>query len=286
MGEVERAAAHLLAVDVVAPHADADGLATGALAARAPRNRGPTRWCGRFSRRPTGNRTVVRIGMVAMTLSLLVGESAAASITVATNVQRPALRVDARGYAEVSWTAAGRRQYLLVPPTGLFLPGGRLSRPDVSRANTAVAIPYRRVLRRTPDGRYWALQTWQVGFSKVIELRFSRWRGAPTHITLASHPSGETELLRGRATFQGRPVTGYSPTNAGKLILHSAFLDCFACGSGWLRFTARRTSSDGSFSATVPLNRRGTRYRVSITGPNRGATLAPDAAAVTPASAR
>jgi hypothetical protein len=216
-------------------------------------------------------------------LTLIAAESAASSITVATNVQRPALRVDALGNAEVSWTASGRRHYLLVPPTGRFLPGARLLGIDVSRASTAVAIPYRRVLRRTPDGRYWALQTWQVGFAKAIELRFSRWRGAPTRITLAAQPSGQTELLTGRATFQGRPVTGSSPTNAGKLILHSAFFDCFACGTPeWLRFTAKRTSGDGSFSVTVPLTRRGTKYRASITGPNRGTTLAPDAAAVAP----
>ena len=158
-----------------------------------------------------------------------------------------------------------------------------MARPDVSRASTAVAIPYRRVLRRTPDGRYWALQTWRVAFSKSTELRFSRWRGDPTRITLASQPSGNTELLRGRASFQGRGVTGSSPTNAGKPILHSGFLDCFACGAaGWLRFTAKRTSADGSFAVTVPLNRRGTKYRVSITGPNRGASLAPDAAATVP----
>ena len=225
----------------------------------------------------------MRTGIAVIGLLLLLGESAAASITVATNVQRPALRVDARGYAEVSWSAGGRREYLLVPPTGKFLPGGRLSRPDVSRASTAVAIPYLRVLRRTPDGRYWALQTWRVAFSKSTELRFSRWRGDPTRITLASQPSGNTELLTGRASFQGRAVTGSSPTNAGKLILHSAFFDCFACGAaGWLRFTARKTSADGSFAVTVPLNRRGTKYRVSITGPNRGASLAPDAAATVP----
>jgi hypothetical protein len=225
----------------------------------------------------------VRILLSVLLLIALGAGPAAASITVATNVQRPALRVDALGNAEVSWTAGGRRHYLLVPPAGRFVPGARLLRPDVSRATTAVAIPYRRVLRRTPDGGYWALQTWRVAFAKAIELRFSRWRGAPTRITLSAEPSGRTELLTGRATFQGRPVTGSSPTNAGTPILHSAFLDCFACGlPQWQRFAAKRTAADGSFAVTVPLTRRGTKYRVSITGPNRGATLAPDAAAVAP----
>jgi hypothetical protein len=221
----------------------------------------------------------------ATALCVLAPAAAAGSITVATNVQRPALRVDAKGNAEVSWTAGGRSQYLLVPPTGRFLPGGRLPGPDVSHATTSVALPYRRVLRQTPDGRLWALQTWQVAFSKAVELRFSRWRGTPTQVTLAAALSWKTELLQGRATFQGRPVTGTSPTNAGTPILLAGFFDCSGCGApGWVRWGAKRTAANGSFAITVPLSRRGSQYRVSITGPNRGATLAPDASAVTPSA--
>jgi hypothetical protein len=229
---------------------------------------------------------MMRGALLAVTSVFFVAPTASvASITVASNVQRPALRVDAGGRAEVSWTAGGRRHYLLVPPTGRFLPGGRISGPDVSRAASGIPLPYRRVLRRTPDGRLWALQTWRVAFSKDVELRFSRWRGAPTKITLAATPSGRTEVLQGRATFQGRPVAGMSPTNAGTPIVLSAFLDCLGCGgASWVRWGAKRTAGDGTFSLTVPLPRRGARYRVSITGPNRGATLAPDAAAVSPSS--
>jgi len=220
--------------------------------------------------------------VVTAAVSLAAPVAASASITVATNVQRPALRVDAKGNAEVSWSAGGRRQYLLVPPTGRFLPGGRLSGPDASRPTTAVSLPYRRVLRRTPDGRLWALQTWQVAFSKAVELRFSRWRGSPTQITLAAMPSGRTEVLQGRATFQGRAVTGTSPTNAGTPILLAGFFDCSGCGApGWIRWGAKRTAGNGTFAITVPLSRRGSQYRVSIAGPNLGATLAPDAAAIT-----
>ena len=230
---------------------------------------------------------MTRALLVAAAVLLAAPAAAAGSITVATNVQRPALRVDAKGNAEVSWSAGGSRRYLLVPSTGRFLPGGRLPGRDVSRPATDVTLPYRRVLRRTPDGRLWALQTWQVAFSKAVELRFSRWRGAPTQITLAAMPSGRTEVLGGRATFQGRPVTGTSPTNAGTPILHSGFFDCSGCGgAGWTRWGAKRTAANGSFAITVPLSRRGSQYRVSIAGPNRGATLAPDAAAVAPSALR
>ena len=226
---------------------------------------------------------VARLLFVVVLVTAAVAVPAEASITVTTGAQRPALRVDARGNAEVSWTSGGRREYLLVPPTGRFFPGKRLPGRDVSRPAADVSIPYRKVVRRTPDGRLWALQVWRVAFAKVDELRFSRWRGEPTRITLRAAPSRRTELLRGRATFQGRPVTGTSPTNAGTPILHAAFVDCWACGGkGWVRFNNRRTGADGSFSITVPLDRRGSRYRVSIAGPNSGATLAPDASAIAP----
>ena len=65
--------------------------------------------------------------------------------------------VSRRARAEVSWTAAGVRRYVFVPPTGRVYPGRRLAAADVSRSSSVVALPFRRVLRRTPDGRLWAL---------------------------------------------------------------------------------------------------------------------------------
>ena len=228
---------------------------------------------------------MIRALPVALVLALAAAGAAAASVTVTTNAQRPSLRVDARGYAEVSWTARGVRRTLLIPPRGRALPGGRLSGRDVSRPASGVRIPFARVVRRTPDGRYWGLQAWRLVRDGAVELRFSRWRGAPTAITLEATPSRSTEILRGRATFGGRPVTGYSPTNAGTPILLSAFFDCAGCGGvGWTRFGAKRTAQNGTFALTVPLPRRGKTYRVSIAGPNRGTTLAPDASTTAPSS--
>jgi hypothetical protein len=206
---------------------------------------------------------------------------AAASVRVTTNAQRPALRVDARGYAEVSWSARGVRRTLLIPPRGRALPGGRLRGPDVSRA-ARVAIPFRRVVRRTRDGRYWALQSWKLTRSGAVELRFSRWRGAPTELELAAEPSGGTHLLRGRVTFHGRAVTGFWRTLEGTPIRHAAVLECFACRgrSGWTWFNSVRTQRDGAFGATVPHDAHAPRYRATIVGPNIGWTLAPDASAV------
>jgi hypothetical protein len=214
--------------------------------------------------------------------ALAAPSAAAASVTVTTSAQRPALRVDARGNAEVSWTARGVRRTLLIPPSGRALPGGRLAGRDVSRASRAFRLPFQRVLRRTPDGRYWALQAWRLVRGGAVELRFSRWRGSPTRLQLAATPRGGTELLEGRATFQGRAVTGFWRTLEGTRIRHAAVLECFGCGGrgGWAWFTSVRTRSDGRFAATVPPAAQGPRYRATVVGPNVGRTLAPDASAV------
>jgi hypothetical protein len=211
-----------------------------------------------------------------------VSAPATASVTVTTNAQRPALRVDARGYAEVSWTARGLRRTLLIPPRGRALPGGRLPGRNVSRPAPSVSLPFARAVRRTPDGRYWGLQSWRLVRGGAVELRFSRWRGAPTAMELTTEPSGGTELLRGKATFHGRPVSGFWRTLEGTPIRLAAVFECSAClgRPGWSWFGGKRTSSDGSFAATVPPRARAQRYRATIVGPNIGTTLAPDASAV------
>ena len=100
--------------------------------------------------------------------ALTLAGPAGGSITIATNAQAPALRVDAAGNAEVSWSAGGRRQFVLVPPRGQVYPGRRLAGRDVSKAASGVALPFGRALRRTQDGRLWALQAWRPTRSTVV----------------------------------------------------------------------------------------------------------------------
>jgi hypothetical protein len=209
--------------------------------------------------------------------SLAQSGPAATSLNVAEDVARPALRVDARGWAEVSWTAAGFRRYLLIPPIGRVLPGRRLTRPDVSRPTTAVAIPFRKALRRTPDGRFWALQLWRVHPSGAVELRFSRWRGRPTEIVLETvEPRADGYVVRGRATFHGKPVPQWSVTPEGKPIRTYAYIDR-ATASGWRRIGGVAVRADGTFSRFVPgLGRP--RFRAVLPAPNISSTTwAPDA---------
>jgi hypothetical protein len=226
-----------------------------------------------------------RLLLVLAALSLAVPAGAARSaIKVTGNGLGPTLRVDAQGYAEVGWkTSDGARHTLLVPPNGRVLPGGRLPGRDVSKPTTAVQIPYRRVLRRTPDGAFWALQAWQVVNGGAVDLRFSRWRGEPTTVTAhATCCRLDGETLDGAADFQAQPLFGSSPTTGGKSVRIFAYVDCFACrGDGWSRLAGVATRPpDGSYSLFIRPVWLGARYRVTLAGPNLGWTYAPDAVAV------
>ena len=206
---------------------------------------------------------VVIVGALALTTR------AFASITVATDAQRPALRVDGAGNAEVSWTAGGERRYVLVPPAGPVFPGRRLIGADVSRPAAKPALPFRRVMRRTPDGRLWALQAWRVRPGGPVELRFSRWRGEPPLVTLAAELAFEGELLSGRATFAGRAVPLTSPTPEGTRLRSFVYLDRLVGGS-WQRIGGVATRANGTFRRLLKASELGSRYRAVVTGPNIG----------------
>jgi hypothetical protein len=230
---------------------------------------------------------VRRIPVLVAVLVLAAASDAYASIWVASGARSPQLRVDARGYAEVSWRdAQGRIRTVLVPPRGRLLPGGRLPGRDVSRP-IGLPLAMKIVVRRTPDGRLWALQRWRVQPGRPEEIHLARWRGGPTRLTataICCRRDGET--LQGSATFAGRPVFGFSPTPEGRRMRAVVYVDCFACplaGSGWARAIGLFPHApDGAFSLFVRPAWLGTRYRLTIAGPNRGTTLAPDARIVIP----
>jgi hypothetical protein len=230
---------------------------------------------------------VKRLGwslVLAAAVAATAAGAAGAAIQVASDARHPTLRVDARGYAEVGWRAKdGSRHTLLVPPSGRVLPGGHLTGKDVSRRG-ATAIPFKRVVRTTPDGALWALQAWQVVKGGPVDLRFSRWRGSPTEVTATAaccRNGGET--LAGAAAFQGRPLFGSSPTTGGTSVRIFAYVDCFGCQghSGWSRIAGVATKApDGSYTLFVRPAWVADRYRVTLAGPNLGWTYAPDAVAI------
>jgi hypothetical protein len=65
-------------------------------------------------------------------------------------------------------------------------------------------------------------------------------------------------------------------------VRHYAWIDCFRCGggTGWQRLIGVAPRADGTFALLLRPHWSAGRYRVSIAGPNRGATLAPDASAI------
>ena len=228
-----------------------------------------------------------RVLPLALVAALAASADAAASIWVASGARSPQLRVDSRGYAEVSWRdARGVRRTVLVPPRGRLLPGGRISGRDVSRP-IGLPLAMKVIVRRTPDGRLWALQRWQVQPGRPEELHLARWRGAPTALTAtAVCCRGDGETLEGTASFAGRPVYGFSPTPEGRRMRAVVYVDCFGCSlasTGLARAIGLFPRAPaGSFSLFVRPAWVGTRYRLTIAGPNRGTTLAPDARIVVP----
>ena len=201
-----------------------------------------------------------------------------ASIYIGMSPTRATLGVDTKGTAVVSWFQGGARQTVTVPAKGQLFHGGSLS-ADASRRAGAAGLPNALVVRRTPDGRMWALQTWPEMPGGPIDLHLARWKGAPTKLTLAFDGSN----LSGRAEFQGKPVTGTSPTLEGKQLRIYVYIDCTGCpgaGAAWKRMIGVPPKADGSFSVFVRPEWKGKRYRATLLGPNIGATFAPDALAI------
>jgi hypothetical protein len=204
--------------------------------------------------------------------ALTVVSSGAASYGIGTGATAPTLRVDPKGNAEVGWTQGGARHTFIVPRSGEGYHGS-LAGADVSKP-ASVALPMAVVVRKTPDGTFWALQQLEVS-GRPTSLDFSRWKGALTHLTLATDGKG----LKGRLTFQGHPVTGSSPTPAGKALRVYVYLECFGCPvrpNGWTLMLGVPPKADGSFSVDLRSSWVGLRYRATAAGPNLGGTSAPD----------
>ena len=217
------------------------------------------------------------------------GVSALASVEVAVDARGSAsLRVDAAGNAEVRWTAAdGAQRSLLVGRDGSLRYGG-LSGGDVSHPAAGVAIPWPVAVRQTPDGSYYALQAWRRLVSGPVELRFSRWQGEPTKLTLrAVCCKWGHENVVGNASFHGRPIYGSKATAQGNPLDpygRNVYLDSYR-GGRWDRMMGILTNRPtGSFSLWIRPAWAGVQYRGTIPGPNWGWTLGPDALAQTATS--
>ena len=146
----------------------------------------------------------------------------------------------------------------------------------MSRRVSTLKLPNAIVVKRTADGRLWALQQLRLKPGAPLDLHLARWSGAPTAIELAVNG----ERLEGRATFNGRGVNGRTYTLEGKRPRIYVYLDYYAAGT-WRRMLAVAPKANGTFSAFLrPAWQQASRYRAMIPGPNIGAHFAPDAETV------
>jgi len=205
--------------------------------------------------------------------------AASASYGLATGAAAPALRVDAEGNAQATWTTQGSRQSFVVPMSG---PGyhGTLPGSDVS-TSAAAAIPMAVAVRKA-NRTFWALQQFATT-GRPTSLDLARWQGAPTQLTLAT----DGKHVTGTVSFHGKPVAGASVTPAGQKVKVYVWLECFGCpgaAHGWTPMLGVAPKPDGSFEVYLRPSWIGKRYRAVVQGPNVGIELAPDAQAVVDAT--
>ena len=217
-------------------------------------------------------RTFIGLPAACIVFGCVPASSALASVWITNGADRAQLSADAAGDAAVRWG----QSTLLVPLHGKVvhsvLPG-----PDVSRPAPASGLAFSPAVRRTPSGWLLAVQTWDVA-GQPVALHLARWKGEPTQLTLTAAGS----RLTGTASFQGKPLTAFSPTPSGTPVRTYVYIDCFGCAAsstGWSAMIGVHPKADGSFSVLLRPSWIGTRYRASVSGPNVGATLAPDAQA-------
>lgn len=224
--------------------------------------------------------------LVAAALALALPSVAAGSIKIGVSPRAAALKVTSTGAAQVSWRTATGWRTVVIRRNGSVRYGARLLGRDISVPVEGVAIPFAWTVRKA-NGRLWALQAWRRLKGWPVELRFARWIGEPTLLTVhAVCCKWGSENVRGRATFHGRAIYGSRATPTGVPLdkyARNVYLDTFRRGR-WQRMMGILTHRTGTFSLWIRPYWRGRMYRGSIVGPNWGWTLAPDARATTRSS--
>ena len=121
------------------------------------------------------------VAALAVLCALALPGAAGASIKIAGDVKHPALRVNAAGWATVTYWKSGSWHKAKVSPLGKITWGKAAAGADVTKKTTAVSIPFMKQLRVGPTGRYWALQAWQ-------RLKGIRSAVDPGGLLKANHP--------------------------------------------------------------------------------------------------
>jgi hypothetical protein len=218
--------------------------------------------------------------------------AASASLLLARTTSAETLRVDARGRALVTWREGATKRRAVIASDRAVYQGGSIGKA----AGIAVTptIPLAVVQIALPNGTQVALQKLQRlgnhGSLGPVELRYSRWRGEATRLSLTGEWTADGRRMRicGTATYHGTPFYGLKHTIKGNPLDaygRNVYIDTLR-SSGWYRIFGVLTRPRGFALMVSKPEWIGTAYRAVVPGPNLAGDLAPDATAETVAPTR
>jgi hypothetical protein len=256
-------------------------------------------------------RTLVML--IATLSAAALAATANASQLIDRNASHVSLKTNAKGEAMVTYSAGGKVKHVLawgaenaLAPTpggkqvafSLDYSGGygKYHRTAYWNAFGGGCLPYDGpalawvvVACKSPDGSYWALQSWQralpdygaapTAAQAVWELRLSHWTGETAQLQLTTDWSyRKYDQIFGTYTYLGLGVFGFKSTSSGSPLDsfgRNIYVDTFnsAYGAGWRRdnsFLAHKAK--GSFCygfyphGSHPAGDGG-RYRATAEGP-------------------
>ena len=112
--------------------------------------------------------------------------------------------------------SGGARRSAVVAPGEQDDLGSHGARQGHHAPERRVKLPMLVELRQGPSGRFFALQSWRRLKDGPVELRFSRWFGTrPSSRSATTCCKWGSEIVKGRATFHGKPIYGYAHTPEG-----------------------------------------------------------------------
>ena len=217
---------------------------------------------------------------------------ASASLLLARTTSGETLRADAKGRALVTWREGGTQRRAVIASDRAVYRGGTIGK--AVGVVVTPTIPFAVVQIALPSGTQVALQKFQrlgnYGSLGPVELRYSRWRGEPTRLSLTGEWTSDGRRMRicGTATYHGQPFYGLKHTITGNPLDaygRNVYIDALR-SSGWYRIFGVLTRPRGFAMMVSKPEMVGTAYRAAVPGPNLAGDLAPDATAETPAPPR
>ena len=109
-----------------------------------------------------------------------------------------------------------------------------------------------------------------------VELRFSRWQGTPTKLTLQATRGHSGIALHGKVTYGGKPIPVVSDTPGGSPRSASTSTSTSGSPGGGRSSAACRSSATATYRHVLNTDEVGNLFRAAVAGPNVGSVYAPD----------